>query len=235
MSVLTPEVERDGVAVLRLYDPVDSWGGEWGVSAKEFAATLAALPAGTSTIELHLNSPGGEVFESVAILNMLRDHPARVVAVVDGIAASAASVLAAGSDEVIMGRNSQLMIHDAWGLTIGNAADMRDMGEQLDKLSDNIAEVYAARNPDIDWRAAMVAESWYSAEEAVEVGLADRVSGAAAAQNTFDLSGFRYAGRAQAPDPVVKPVEPEPAPEGSGRWPMATERATRLRQRRPAA
>lgn len=205
-SMLSPAVE-DTVATLRLYDPIDSWGGDWGVSAKEFAAALAVLPAEVNEIRLHINSPGGEVFEAVAILNQLRQHSARVVAIVDGIAASAASFLAVGVDELVMGRNTQLMIHDAWGLCVGNAGDMRGIAELLDRLSDNIADVYAAKaGGTVDaWRAAMLAESWYSADEAVAAGLADSVDGGDEVQpkDAFDLSVFRYQDRSDAPDPLT--------------------------------
>lgn len=203
-----------GVAKLRLYDPIDSWGGEWGVSAKEFTSTLDALDGDVTEIHLHINSPGGEVYEGIAILNALRNHPARTVAVVDGLAASAASFIATGADELIMGKNSQLMIHDAWGIAIGAAVDMRDMGDRLDKISDNIASVYAekAGGTVAGWRAAMLAETWYSAEESVLAGLADSVEGDEPAedvepQNAFDLTVFTYPGREAAPDPVAARVD----------------------------
>jgi len=208
----------DGVATLRLYDPVDSWGGEWGVSAKEFAAALDQV-ADATEIQLHINSPGGEVFEAVTIMNSLRAHPARVVATVDGIAASAASFIAASADETIMARNSTAMIHDAWGLCIGNAADMREIAGVLDRLSDNIAAVYAekAGGGTAAWRAAMVAESWYSADEAVEAGLADRVDRPAtddgAAKDRFDTAAlFHHAGRSDAPPPVIPTEQPADPP-----------------------
>ncbi|GAB2767652.1 head maturation protease, ClpP-related [Sinomonas soli] len=205
-SVLDPALDGS-TAVLRLYDPVDSWGGDWGVSAKEFARALDALPVDTSEIRLHINSPGGEVFEAVAIMNQLRGHKARVVAVVDGLAASAASFIAASADETIMGGNAQLMVHDAWGLAIGNAADMQAMADTLGKMSDNIAAVYAAKSGGTveEWRNIMRAESWLTAEEAVTAGLADRVAGdqpADAAMAAFDLSVFNHPGRASAPDPT---------------------------------
>ncbi len=218
LNLVEVDASSDGVAVLRLYDPIDSWGGDWGVSAKEFSRALDALPDDTAEIRLHLNSPGGEVFEAVTILNNLRRHKARVVAVVDGLAASAASFLAAGADELVMGRNSQLMIHDAWGVAIGNAADMRDIAGRLDALSDNIASIYAAKAGGTveEWRAAMLAETWFSADEAVAAGLADSVDGADdeadKARNSFDLSAFKHAGRDEAPAPVVA-VQPEPEPE----------------------
>lgn len=208
-SILTPDLTEEGTAAtLRLFDPIDSWGGEWGVSAKEFAEALDALPETVERITMHINSPGGEVFEAIAILNTLRGHRARVTAVVDGLAASAASVLATGVDELIMGGNTQLMIHDAWGVCRGNSADMADMASLLDRLSDNIAAIYAAKaGTDVaQWRAAMRAETWFSAEEAVAAGLADSVATPApqpAAQ--FDLSGFRYQGRTNAPKPLAPP------------------------------
>jgi ATP-dependent Clp endopeptidase proteolytic subunit ClpP len=204
---------EDGVATMRIYDPIDSWGGEWGVSAKEFAKAVDSLPDDTSEIRLHINSPGGEVYEGLAILNQLRNHKARVVAVIDGLAASAASFIATGADEVVMGRNTQLMIHDAWGLCVGPAVDMRDMADRLDKISDNIASVYAAKagGSTDDWRGAMLAESWYDADEAVEAGLADRVEGEADedAKNRFDLSIFAHEGREDAPAPPLPTVEVE--------------------------
>jgi len=211
------KVGEDGAAaVLRLYDPIDSWGGEWGVSAKEFAAALDEIT--TDEIRLHINSPGGEVFEGIAILNALRNHPARVTTVVDGLAASAASFIAMGGDEVVMSRNAEMMIHDAWGLGIGNAADMRDLADRLDHLSNNIASVYAGKagGSTEDWRAHMVAETWYTADEAVASGLADRTDDKAErVENRFDLGVFQYAGRDKAPAPQpVAPVpdltEPEP-------------------------
>lgn len=210
-SILTPEI-ADGVAKLRLYDPIDDWGGDWGVSAKEFAVALGALPTDVHTIHLHINSPGGMVFEGVTILNQLRQHAARIVAVVDGLAASAASFIACGADEVQMAPNTQLMIHDAWGLAIGNAATMREAGDLLDRLSDNIASVYAAKagGTTEEWRTAMLAESWYSAEEAVTAGLADSVVGQVAdadkvakALASCDLSSFKHADRNDAPTPII--------------------------------
>ncbi len=215
-----PIVEVDGtVATLRLYDPVDSWGDMFGVSAKEFTSAIDELPDEVDEIRLHVNSPGGDVFDGIAILNALRAHPARVVAVVDGIAASAASFIACGADELIMARNSELMIHDAWGLCVGNESDMVAMAQMLGRLSNNIASIYADKaGGDIaSWRSAMAAESWYSADEAVAAGLADSVDKQKpAAKNAFDLSMFNFAGRNDAPPPsaalIVEPEVPAETP-----------------------
>jgi ATP-dependent protease ClpP protease subunit len=220
-ELMPPDTSEAGKAKLYLYDPIDSYGGYWGVSASEFVQALAALPSDVTDIALHINSPGGEVFEGIAIMNQLRNHPARVTAHVDGLAASAASFIAAGADEVVMGMNSELMIHDAWGIAIGPAEDMRDMATRLDSLSDNIASVYArkAGGAAADWRPAMLAETWYSADEAVAAGLADSVdSGEPATEDSakaaFDLEGmFTYPGRAAAPGPAN--LVPPPAAPGA--------------------
>lgn len=236
-----PAVRGDAsTAVLRLYDPIDSYGGPWGISAKEMAHVLDDLPDTVEEIRLHVNSPGGEVFDGIAILNALRTHPARVVAVVDGIAASAASFIAVGADELVMAPNSELMIHDAWGVCVGNAEDMRLLAAQLDQLSDNIASIYRAKaGGDLaEWRAAMAVETWFTADEAVAVGLADRVDGPDAddeAKARFDLSGFKFSGRRSAPGPqhpAPHPVAgPNPHPERRAAVDFTPEQLTDLRQR----
>ena len=154
-----PAVSVEGTtATLRIYDPIDSYGGSWGISAREFAEMVDGLDASVSEIRVHLNSPGGEVFDAIAITNTLRAHKARVVAIVDGIAASAASVIACAADELIMSPHSQLMIHDAWGVCVGNAGDMAEMAKTLDKISAAIADVYASKAGDgVDWRYRMYA------------------------------------------------------------------------------
>lgn len=228
--------ESDGTtAKLYLYDVIDSWGGDWGVSAKEFNAALSDV-GDVSEITLHVNSPGGECYEGIAILNALRRHPATVTAVVDGIAASAASFIAAGADNVVMARNSEMMIHDAWGIAIGPAADMHSAGDRLDKISNNIASVYAGKagGTDASWREFMLAETWYSADEAVAAGLADRIEGAEAPdpdaiENAFDLSVFRNAGRANAPAPTLAP---DAAPESLVDLEALNELAERERRQR---
>jgi ATP-dependent protease ClpP protease subunit len=204
--------ETDGTtAKLYLYDVIDSWGGDWGISAREFTQALAEV-GNVESIALHINSPGGECYEGIAIMNQLRRHPARVTAVVDGLAASAASFIAAAADDVVMAPNSEMMIHDAWGIALGPASEMHDAGDRLDRISNNIASVYAGRRnspADADaWRQLMLAETWFSADEAVTAGLADRVEGADAdaepqAIDAFDLGVFRYQGRAAAPVPQL--------------------------------
>ena len=187
-----------------LYEEIGGWCG---LDAAEFVQDLAAIT--TARIELRINSPGGSVFDGVAIHNSLVDHPAAVDVHVDGLAASIASVIAMAGDTITMGAGTQMMIHDGWGLCVGNAADMRVLADLLDQISDDIAGFYARRTGGAlaDWREVMRAETWYTADEAVEAGLADRVTTAKTAPPEdvaaarWDLSVFNYAGRDAAPPP----------------------------------
>jgi ATP-dependent protease ClpP protease subunit len=156
------------------------------------------------------------VWDGLAILNTLRSHDAPVTAVVDGIAASAASFIAVACDEVVMMPNSRMMIHDALGLCIGQAVDMREYADFLDDTSSNIAEIYAERagGTTEEWRATMSAKGlngqWYTAQEAVDAGLADKVGGqtedqpadkapkAAAPAEPADTASDEYAARVMA-------------------------------------
>lgn len=159
-----------------IYDEI----GYYGVSAANFAAELRGVTA--SNISLRISSPGGDVFDGLAILNSLRQHSAQVNVIIDGIAASAASFIAMAGDTVKMQPQAMMMIHDASGLVIGNSRDMQEMADLLEKTSDNIAAVYAQRaGGDVEeWREAMRAETWYSDQEAVAAGLADEVVGSEA-------------------------------------------------------
>jgi ATP-dependent protease ClpP protease subunit len=215
-NMLKPSAERapwfrmetasdDRTADVYIYDMIDSW---WGVDAAQFVREIAALDV--DTINLRVNSPGGSVYDGVAIMNALRRHKATVVATVDGLAASAASFIIQAADEVVMGLGTELMIHDAWSFAWGNAEAMAKAATDLDRISSTIAGIYSERAGGTvdEWRAAMKAETWYSADEAVAAGLADRVDRKDAkpdpdASNRFDLSIFAHAGRSNAPAPTV--------------------------------
>lgn len=194
--------------LIYIYDAI----GYWEVTASTFVQELSTVE--TPAIELHINSPGGDAFDAIAIYNALRNHDATVDVRIDGLAASAASFIAMAGDSILIERNAQMMIHDALGLVIGNAGDMREMAELLDKMSDNIASIYQGRAGGLtkSWRTRMQAETWYSAAEAVSAGLADTLgepAKKAAATNqidrsgTWDMSVFRYASRNHAPAPVL--------------------------------
>lgn len=161
-------------AELFIYGAIDDWDG---TSAASFTKELKAVTA--PSIDLRINSPGGLVFEAVAIYSAIKRHPATVDVHVDGLAASAASFVAMAGDSIEIEKPAKMMIHDAQGLTIGNAEDMRTMADLLDELSDTIAGIYAERSgkPASQWRTAMKATTWYSATDAVKAGLADRLAG----------------------------------------------------------
>lgn len=165
------------VGELWLYGVVGGW---WrGFDAESVANALRGMDVDTLHVRIH--SPGGVARDGVAISNLLRNHRARIVVVIDGMAASAASVIAIAGDEIIMCPGSQMMIHDASVGTWGNAAQLRRDADVIDKLSDNYASVYAykAGGTTQQWRQAMLANegegTWYTAEEAIAAGLADRV------------------------------------------------------------
>jgi ATP-dependent protease ClpP protease subunit len=202
-----------GEADVFLYDEI----GYWGIWAEDVIRQLAGITA--PVINLKVNSPGGCVFDGLAIMNALADHPATVNVVVDGLAASAASFIAMAGDTITMNRGASLMIHDASGTCLGNASDMGEMAELLDKISDTIAGLYAERAGGTpgEWRSLMVAETWFNAAEAVTAGLADQAVTAtpapAANAPAFDLTCFHHAGRDHAPAPSIPAPIPEPEPE----------------------
>jgi ATP-dependent Clp endopeptidase proteolytic subunit ClpP len=242
VRVQLPSVDAPSVGTIHLDDVIDSYGGWWGISAKEFNEALDEL-GDVEQINLHINSPGGEVYEGIAILNSLRRHNASVTAIVDGLAASAASFIAVGVDKTIMAPNTEMMIHDAWGITIGPAADMHAMGDRLDKISNNIAGIYAGKagGATDTWRSSMLDETWYSAEEAVAAGLADGIEGADAedvdpgeiVENAFDLSVFKHKGRIDAPAPDA--VAPCSDGDRARRQRQNVNRLNLARKRVPAA
>lgn len=194
-------VNRADVAEVLLYEDIAA------SSSGSFVRQLKAIEA--PQIMVRINSSGGNVFDAIAMSNALRDHPARVTTVVDGLAASAASFIATAGDEVIMNRNSELMIHNPKAVMAGGSSEMRSIADRLDAVRDNIASMYAAKaGGSVDqWRDLMSAETWFSADEAVQVGLADRVSDQPAVTNQHDLSVFRFQGRSAAPAPhIFKPT-----------------------------
>ena len=161
-------------AEIFIYDEI----GVFGVTAGDFVNELREIKA--KKITLRINSPGGDVFDGIAIYNACKRHRAEINVFIDGIAASAASFIAMAGDTVTMMPHSQMMIHEAHGLVIGPAEDMRKMADILDKSSDNIASIYAEKAGGTieDWRARMRNETWFSAQEAVDAGLADGIEGA---------------------------------------------------------
>lgn len=157
-------------AEIYLYDSI----GGWGISAKQFSTDLKALGS-PKTIDLRVNSDGGDVFDGRAIYTQLAQHSARIIARVDGIAASIASLICMAADEIRMGDGSFMMIHDAWAIAVGNKAEMRRMADLLDSVDSTIQETYAARTrqPLADIKQMCADETWMTAKEAVDKSFAD--------------------------------------------------------------
>lgn len=180
--------------------------GDWWDRNDSMAVTteIDAIEEGEE-IEVHLNSPGGDAFDGVAIFNALRQHDGPVTIYVDALAASAASLIAMAGDTVIMGLGSMIMVHNPWMLTAGDADDHRKSAEMLDKLRDSYVSAYASKTGKSaeDLRDTLSEETWMTAEEAVSEGFADEVDeeadeqAAASAMAMHDFSEFQ-----QVPGPV---------------------------------
>jgi ATP-dependent protease ClpP protease subunit len=206
-------------AEVSIYDEI----GAYGVSAKSFLDDIGALPD-DGPLTLRLNSPGGSVFDAVAIYNALKRHSGPVSVWIDGIAASAASYVAMAGDEVVMPENAFLMIHDPSGVVFGTADDMRAMAEALDKIKGSLVAGYAAKSggADDDIAALMAKETWLDAAEAVELGFADRLTEPARIAARFDVARFR-----NAPPALVEAIDAatSDAAEDGGAEPEVAETA----------
>lgn len=185
------------VAEILLYDEI----GFWGVTASRFVRDLEKVTAGV--VNLRINSPGGDVFDGIAIYNALNRHKATINVTIDGLAASAASYIAMAGDTIAIAPEAFVMIHNAQALTWGDHREMTQLAALMQKIDGVIASMYAKRSGKTvdEYRDAMNAETWYSAQEAVDAGLADRVVDQVNPNNMvakFDLSGFR-----NTPEPIV--------------------------------
>jgi ATP-dependent Clp protease protease subunit len=180
----------DGETEILLYDEI----GHWGVTAKEFNTALAAI---SGPVKVRINSPGGDVFDGLAIHNALKAHPAEVVCQVDGWAASAASIIAMAGAKCVMADNAMLMCHCAWTLAIGNKADMQETVGVLEKIDGQLAGIYAKKSGKSSEECAAMMDgegkadgTWFTAAEAKAWGLCDEIVAAdpeEAAENAVPL------------------------------------------------
>lgn len=179
-----------------------------GYTAKTLRDQLAGVDA-ESDITLRINSPGGSVFEAVAIRSQLADRQGSVNVRVDGVAASAASYIATIGERVEMSEGSMLMIHDPWSVVIGNSAEMRREAELLDKIGGSLSMAYVNKSGKSleDITEAMAAETWFTAEEAVAFGLADATAESRAAACIIPAEmGYRNVPKALQPAPHKRPA-----------------------------
>ena len=174
-------------ATVYIYDEI----GWFGVEAGQFAKDLGEIKAGT--IHVRINSPGGNVFDGIAIANAIKQHPAKAIIHIDGLAASIASIIALAGDEIIMAENAFFMFHEAWTVMVGSAEDLREEADLLDKIDGVIAKTYANKTSkdEKEIKSLMSDETWLTAEEALEMGMVDRIEkGEEANATSFDLSVF---------------------------------------------
>lgn len=218
MPLRIVRAQASNEATVYLYDEI----GYWGVTAGDFVQQLDALDV--ETIHLRLNSPGGDVFDGVAIYNALLQHQATVVTHIDGLAASISSVIALAGDEIEIAETAFFMIHNAWTLAVGNANDLRTTAGLLDKIDAMITATYVkqAEADEGQVKQWMAQETWFGAEEALEAGFASSIASqddaeetatASARVSAFDLSVFAHAPAsltslaASAAQPTIRDIE----------------------------
>nr|DAQ02089.1 MAG TPA: major capsid protein [Bacteriophage sp.] len=173
-SWYTIQAKTADTAEISIYDEI----GGWGISAQQFAKDFKALGNNLKQINLHIHSPGGDVFDGIAIYNLLKNHPANKTVTIDGLAASMASVIAMAGTEIIMPENAMMMIHKPWGVQGGDADDMRKYADLLDKVEDTLIPAYAAKTGKSAEELAemLAAETWLNGKECVEHGFADKLA-----------------------------------------------------------
>ena len=188
-----------------IYDEIGDWQG---LSAKELVSDLKAISA--EDITVRINSPGGSVFDGIAIYNALRYHPSNIHVRIEGLAASIASVIAMAGDTVTMAENSLMMIHNPLGWVGGEAEDMRRTADMLDKATDAIALAYSGKSgtPVDDITPLMSKETWMTAKEAQDKGFVDIVDKPVQLAASMDLSIFQQVPDNLKPEPKAPPVLP---------------------------
>jgi ATP-dependent protease ClpP protease subunit len=193
----------------------------WDDSGATPALVAEALKTQCQNIEIHINSPGGDAFAGIAIYNLLKNSNKPVNVIIDGMAASAASIVAMAGDTIVMATGSVMMIHEAMAMAFGNSDAMTKMAETLTTVTSGIADIYVAKTglAKKDVLKMQNVETWMTAEDAVAKGFATSVSAdQAAVENSFDLKAFRNAPASLKPqakaeevsEPVEEPVEEKP-------------------------
>lgn len=178
--------DADDTAEIIIYDVI-GWPYN---DAFDLVRSLGSIKA--KNITVRINSPGGDVFDGVAIFNALKDHDARVTTKIEGLAASMASIVALAGDEVQAHKNAMYMIHDPWVLAAGNQYDLREIADILGKIGVNMLDIYYDKSNigKRELKAMMKEETWFTAAEAKDRGLVDTVLDSGAAKARFDLSIF---------------------------------------------
>jgi ATP-dependent Clp protease protease subunit len=204
-AALRCEVADDGAHVY-VYDVIDSY---WGASAASLVSALAS--AGDKTVHMHINSPGGDVFEARAMAAAIVGHAGKVVAHIDGVAASAATYLALAASEVRMTDGGLFMVHNSWTMAMGNRTELRSTADLLEKIDGTISADYQRKTgKSADEIAALMdAETWMTAQEALDAGFIDAID----ANTKGDKASAQWNLSAYANAPEFKEPEKEPEPD----------------------
>lgn len=190
---------------LTIYEDIgpDFWGE--GITAKSVKAQLDTF---SGDLDIRINSYGGDVFEGHAIYNLIKNYEGKKTVFIDGIAASAASIIAMAGDEVIMPINAMLMLHDPWTFAIGNSADMYKSGEVLDQIKKTIVAVYVDKTEigEDEISAMMTEETWLDADQAAEKGFAVKSEDAAVLNKAPDRKWINKAPDMEITEPEEKTI-----------------------------
>ncbi|MCG5431230.1 ATP-dependent Clp protease proteolytic subunit [Mycobacterium sp. MYCO198283] len=219
-------------ATLHIYDVIGADLFFGGVDVNECVALIEGLDDDTE-LDVRINSPGGAAWDGLALANAIMRHPGKTTTHVDGLAASAASLIALAGDDVVISKYGQMMLHNARGGLYGTAEELTAAAKQLDKLNGSMAAFYADRagGDTAVWARAMKRETWYDAAEAKDAGLAteidesgkrDEVEAAAAASIAKAAALFKYAGRQAAPAPSARVEDGPTGPDTKGGASVAT-------------
>ncbi len=177
----------DAVAEVYIFNEI----GAYGITAQDFISEMKEYK--DTPVNLRINCIGGDVFDGMAMYNIIKKREAKTTAYIEGIAASMGSVIALAADEVVMAENSLFMIHNAWGGAMGEAEDMRKTASVLEKISGEIASIYKRKTRlSLDRITDMMdEETWLNAQEAYELGFIDSISDSIKVAAKYDVSKFK--------------------------------------------
>ena len=200
-------------STIYIYDVISS---DWGLGAMDVISAIAQAGE-AKTLHVHINSPGGDIFEGRAIMAALKAFKGKTIAHIDSLCASAATSIALACEEVEMSDGAFFMIHNASGLVWGDKSDMREMADLLEKLEGAIVNDYISKTgkSSDEVVAWMNAETWFTASEALEHGFVDRITPTKSkAENAWNLSAYNHAPAELTTEPAVEPItDPDPVPE----------------------
>lgn len=179
-----PAAAADAPETLLIFDEI----GFWGVQAKDFVTDLGKVQSKTLNVEI--NSPGGDVFAGLAIYNALKSSGKEIVVKIMGVAASAASLIAMAGDKIVMPKNTFMMIHNPWSFAMGNADELRETADTLDKIGASLKATYAAKTgmSEEELEPLLAKDTWMTADEALEMGFATEVVEEVKANAAFDMA-----------------------------------------------